>query len=273
MAEDAAGEDADGAKTPRGGHARGKSGGFGERSGVPMAPRSTPDVERAAFDRHLSRHLRPDHPRPPATSSNGRPGWSTAWCSGLPSIPARNPLFSPRRAGRDGPRRARAALNTNGAEVSRCAILRQSTHALRRGESARACDHSRLARRLRLRVRVPDGLDECAPQPGRRDGLPDGLGDPSVHRLPAGQGDRPPRRRRRTPGGRPRWFAGYGRRSRGRRSGSTSGSSSRSPPTRWMPGSPIRRGSLACSASAATSPTMPPASSASSIACAARSSS
>ena len=47
-----------------------------------------------------------------------------------------------------------------------------------------------LTGRVRLRIRVPDGVHERPLEPRRRDGLPDRLGAPAVHCLAFRQGDR-----------------------------------------------------------------------------------
>ena len=60
----------------------------------------------------------------------------------------------------------------------------------------RHADHSRPARRLRLRVRIPDGLQQCPLAPRHRDGLPDGVRDQSVHLVAFRQRDPPLWRRR-----------------------------------------------------------------------------
>ncbi len=85
--------------------------------------------------------------------------------------------------------------NGDGTQDRRAPVL-QPAHALRRGGRGDD-DPARAARGLGLRVRVSDGGDEHPAQRPGRDRLPDGVGEPPVHRLALCQGSGPARRRHR----------------------------------------------------------------------------
>uniref|UniRef100_A0A0N5A029 PE-PGRS family protein n=1 Tax=Parastrongyloides trichosuri TaxID=131310 RepID=A0A0N5A029_PARTI len=107
-----------------------------------------------------------------------------------------------RRARRDAEDRGRALQRRH-----RGSAVQQPAGAFRQ-RAAGQCIPSRPARGFGLRVRVPDGEHEPAPQQRHRDRVSDGRSAPSGHCFAAGEGDRPSGRRDRElrqPGdGRPR---------------------------------------------------------------------